>query len=462
MSVKTYKTEVHATEAFNSCRNDGLNCTSGNKPCGARCIPSEQKCGVGKMIGGALQGIANSYKAKNAKFKEKRLTQIARREQVLQSRNTKRTGRDMAIGAIAGGTIAGPAGAVVGGVAGGLLRKKIDEKERRLLEKRRQRIEKQMHSDSLDLEITTPIAQAITDTFDAPVDEILTLNLDSDLVYGTLLSGGNFYSYSSDGFSVAVTHHDSLTQELNDYTEGLLAVNNVRVDSNAHYDWARGLLRLDGQIKCKSGGVPCGKRCLPKGQTCRKGMGAGSQGAVKGAKTRLKTGGAGTAAKIAAGLVGATGLVGAGYVGYKGKDELAQGGKMIGEEMKRAGNAAKEDLKAGLQQAQESLKAVKPMIEQIGERSKFERKQINESTELSKKQKRIATRGSQYTEGIGKTMVALGGGGSAAASGAIGAEEAARSIGRGVKTSARIAGRTAKAVGKKLSEDFNKKDKKKE
>lgn len=311
----------------------------------------------------------------------------------------------------------------------------------------------------MPLEISEPIAQSIVDTFDAPVDEILTANLDNELLYGALLSGGNFYSYSSDGFNLAIAHHDSITQELNDYAQGMLDATGIRVDSDTPYDWIRGMMRMDAQVKCKSGGTPCGARCLPKGQTCRKGMNAKSQSAIGGAKTKLRSGnGAKVAAGIAAGLVGAAAAGGAAYVGYKGRDELARGGKVIAERMKQAGREAGRDLKAGKEVAKSALKQVKPAMEQIDKGTKFAQEVINRSPDLSPKQKRVGTRGTQYTAAIGKGGAALAGGGAAAAAGAVAAEEAARSIGRGVKSSAKTAVRTAKAVGRKVAEDFKKKE----
>lgn len=307
-------------------------------------------------------------------------------------------------------------------------------------------------------EISEPIAQAIVDTFDAPVDEILTVNLDGELLYGTLLSGGGFYSYSTDGISFATTHHDSITQELNDYAQGMLDAAGIRADSHAPYEWARGIMRLDRQMKCKSGNTPCGGKCLPKGQTCRKGMGANAQGAVKGAKTSLRSGNGGKlAAGVAAGLVGAAAAGGAAYVGYKGRDELAKGGKAIAERMKQAGEEAKGDLKTGTDIAKKVLKQIKPEQEQVNKKSEFAQKVVN-NLGLSPKEKRVGTRGNQYSKALENTKVAATRGAQAAGATAIGAEEAARSIGRGVKASARIAAGTAKAVGKKVAEDFKKKE----
>lgn len=166
------------------------------------------------------------------------------------------------------------------------------------------------------------IGQSLADIFDSPIDQVLTARLgDNDKLQGTVLSDGNIFRYELDEYVADLEHLDSASEELNAWADGYLNAHGIRTDSDLPFSYAMGFLRLDAQVKCKSGGTPCGRRCLPRGQKCRQGTGASGAmvGRAKSGMRRKAALGVGAAA-LAAGA-------GAAYLATrKGKDgkSLAQ------------------------------------------------------------------------------------------------------------------------------------------
>lgn len=304
------------------------------------------------------------------------------------------------------------------------------------------------------------IAQAISETFDAPVEAILTAELGEDgVIRGAVISDGNFYTYAADEYGIEAEYQDKATREINDYAQAWLDSLGIRGDSDRPYEFARGFLRLDA-INCKVG-KPCGNRCIPKDATCRKGIGSNAAQNVQAAKTQLIQGGGGKKLKlaggIAAGVAGAAALGAAGYAGYKGRDELKKGGSEIVQELKKSGGQAKREISAGVQMAKNQIKGAKTANEAIGSVHDLNIEAVRNNPFLSKKVKRTATNALQYQKAADMSANNARARTKAVGSLAIGAEEAARSIGEGIKKSAKTAARTAKEVAKKATEDFRKK-----
>jgi hypothetical protein len=163
--------------------------------------------------------------------------------------------------------------------------------------------------------LVQPIAEAIALTFDAPVDEILTANLDSEgIVFGQLLSEGKFYSYASNGNEVVTSYHQDATDYLDEYAKGFLNNINIHVDSSNTYDYACGFFRVDAQVKCSQGNQPCGNRCISRKKRCRKNMKNPAKNAMRQGLVSLKNP-ANQAFGAAAGIAGTVGtavLMGAG------------------------------------------------------------------------------------------------------------------------------------------------------
>jgi hypothetical protein len=217
-------------------------------------------------------------------------------------------------------------------------------------------------------EITNPLAQVMTDVFDAPVDAILSADVDKDgVIYGQVLSSGNVYDYEADNYAIELDYSPKDTASLNYYSQAILDSIGIRIDSSSAYDsfeYARGVLRMDvGQMKCKSGNIPCGRKCLPKGQKCRKGMGAA--GAVKVGQTRAglrMPGGGGILAKAAL-MTAAGGAIAGGVTlanSKEGKEAIAQGKQAVdkaGKRLARGANVVAERTKRAAGAAGEGLKA---------------------------------------------------------------------------------------------------------
>ena len=121
--------------------------------------------------------------------------------------------------------------------------------------------------------INQEIAQIITDKFDAPVDEILNTNIGDDNISGYLISGGEAYFYNLDDKNIEIQHSPALTENINEYARGVLDETGIEYHGDSEYAWTQGYFRMDAAVKCKSGGVPCGNICLPRGKKCRKGAG---------------------------------------------------------------------------------------------------------------------------------------------------------------------------------------------
>jgi hypothetical protein len=193
-----------------------------------------------------------------------------------------------------------------------------------------------------DREITQPIAEAITLTFDAPVNEVLTANLDSDgVLFGQIMSGGNFYSYIADSNTITTYYHPEETEYLNEYAHAVLDNMGIHTDAWETYDYALGFFRVDAQMKCKPGNKPCGRRCIPQQMKCRSAMGGGAQAKMRQGRANLRAPGAGA---IAAGVVGAAALAAGGAAAYQNREEIAKGAKKIGRQVQKTALVAKREV----------------------------------------------------------------------------------------------------------------------
>lgn len=217
------------------------------------------------------------------------------------------------------------------------------------------------HFDSEATDVLTEIGEVYADEFDAPVT-ILTASLGDGMIIGQLMSGGNIYNYAADGNEIGFDYSPEDSEEVNEYARGFLESSyGIKTDSmDSPYEYAFGFVRLDAQVKCKKGGVACGKVCLPKGAKCKKYSGAGNAGAMSQAAGRLKSPGR-VAAGIGAGLAGAAAVAGgAGYLAYKNRDKLGEPGRklgVIGTRVKAAAREGKEEFMSGVNNAKEILKA---------------------------------------------------------------------------------------------------------
>lgn len=214
--------------------------------------------------------------------------------------------------------------------------------------------------DSEATDILTEIGQVFADEFDAPVT-VLTASLGDGMITGQLMSGGDIYNYAADGNEIGFDYSPEDSEEVNEYARGFLESGyGIKADSmDSPYEYASGLVRLDAQVKCKKGGVPCGKICLPKGAKCKKYSGSGNAAAMKQAAGKLKSPGK-VAAGIGAGLVGSAALAGgASYLAYKNRDKLGEPGRklgVIGTRVKSAAREGKEEFTSGVNSAKQILK----------------------------------------------------------------------------------------------------------
>lgn len=216
------------------------------------------------------------------------------------------------------------------------------------------------HFDSEATDVLTQIGEVYADEFDAPVT-ILTASLGEGMIVGQLMSGGDIYNYAADGNEIGFDYSPEDSEEINEYARGFLESGyGIKTDSmESPYEYAFGFVRLDAQVRCKKGGVACGKICLPKGAKCKKYGGAGNAGAMKQAAGKLKSPG-GVVAGVGAGLVGAAALAGgAGYLAYKNRDKLGEPGRklgVIGTRVKAAAREGKEEFMSGVNAAKQILK----------------------------------------------------------------------------------------------------------
>lgn len=217
------------------------------------------------------------------------------------------------------------------------------------------------HFDSEATDVLTEIGEVYADEFDAPVT-ILTASLGEGMIIGQLMSAGGIYNYAADDNEIGFDFSPEDTREVNEYARGFLESGyGIKTDSmDSPYEYAFGFVRLDAQVKCKKGGVACGKICLPKGAQCKKYGGGGNGAAMKQAAGKLKSPG-GVAAGVAAGLAGTAAVAGgAGYLAYKNRDKLGEPGRklgVIGTRVKAAAKEGKEEFMSGVNSAKEILKA---------------------------------------------------------------------------------------------------------
>lgn len=191
-------------------------------------------------------------------------------------------------------------------------------------------------------DVTQPIAEAIGITYDAPVDEVLTANLDSDgIVFGQLMSGGNFYHYIADADEIITYYLPEETEYLNDYTHAVLDNIGIHTDAWDTYAYAQGFFRLDAQLKCKPGNKPCGQRCIPQAAKCRKAMGGAAQGAMRQGRVNLRSPGVGA---IAAGVVGAAALAAAGAAAHHNREAIGKAAGQAGRHAEKMAAVAKNEV----------------------------------------------------------------------------------------------------------------------
>jgi hypothetical protein len=185
-------------------------------------------------------------------------------------------------------------------------------------------------------EITQPIAEAITVTFDAPVDEVLTANLDSnDTVFGQLMSGGNFYSYVADTDKITTYYHPEETEYLNEYAHATLDSIGIHTDTWETYDYALGFFRVDAQMRCKPGNKPCGKRCIPQQMKCKSSMSGSAQAKMRQGRVNLRSpGGVGS---IAADVAGAA-VLATGIAAYQNREAIGKGVEVAKQKIQEAAN----------------------------------------------------------------------------------------------------------------------------
>lgn len=334
---------MNALRSARKIRKDAPQCESGNIPCGGICIPRDKKCGGKEKVKGVLKRVGRKLERVAVKAGD-RLKEHLEDELEIHNRTKKENDevdRVVAVkklGGMAATALATsrPSESDAVDKAGEYVKEKNAQRIRS--EYKKEKEAKKMKKDSLDPEVAKSVAQIIADSFDAPVQSITSLMDSGDRIVGTCISGGNFYRFDSDNVFIEVEHLPKETQEIHDYTRGILDSLGVRVDSDRPYDWLMGFVRMDAQVKCKSGGTPCGKRCLPKGQKCKiSGGGAG----LKSPKTGLKMPGAGAAGLAAAALA----ATGAGVVGYRGRKEIGEGIKNAKDEVKRGVEEAKENMR---------------------------------------------------------------------------------------------------------------------
>lgn len=118
----------------------------------------------------------------------------------------------------------------------------------------------------------TQISQIISRTFDAPVDDVISVNFTP---YGrfdaVVLSDNKAFRVRESKSFLRCDYIPSMAKELNQYAVDLLAEKGIRTDSRNAFTYAKGFFHKDAVTpKCKNGGTPCGQRCLPKGKKCRK------------------------------------------------------------------------------------------------------------------------------------------------------------------------------------------------
>ena len=296
-------------------------------------------------------------------------------------------------------------------------------------------------------ERNSAIANIFVEEFDAPL-QILTADQDENgVVYGNLISSGEFYTYAFDNESIGVVHHQEETEELNEYAKGLLSGYGIKTDSLSPYEYTFGFTRTDAQVRCTKGGTPCGKVCLPKGSVCRKYGGGGGTGGSK-----LKSGGgAALAGGIAGGAAAVTGAAAVGGLAYINRKNLATGGKAVSERLKRAGSEgygeAKAGLKAAKQNLQEGFKAAEELDRNLEPSERNATLGTKSLTRLSRRNAVSSLKGASIGGAVGATSAGIQN--SAEAVGR-NLKEAGKDIALTASNSVKTTSRTAKEVKEKF------------
>jgi hypothetical protein len=318
------------------------------------------------------------------------------------------------------------------------------------------------HFDSEATDVLTEIGEVYADEFDAPVT-VLTASLGEGMIIGQLMSGGDIYNYAANGDEIGFDYSPEDSEEVNEYARGFLESGyGIKTDSmDSPYEYAFGFVRLDAQVKCKKGGVACGKICLPKGAKCKKYGGTGNAGAMRQAAGKLKSPGA--VAGVAAGVAGAAALAGTGGVAYLNRNELGRGAKAVGGRLLQAGKEGKEEFTKGTDIAKLALKAGGEGVKSVREAGKQGRK-LRESLggKLSREEEYEAR--TQMAGAIGTTRGASLGG----AAGAVkaGTQNAVSAIGSNLKLAGKdikmTASNVAKNTGRQAKKLLGKKNKESE
>jgi hypothetical protein len=176
--------------------------------------------------------------------------------------------------------------------------------------------------------VSAPLSQLVEGSFDG----LISAGFVDDAVYGQFITNGQVHDYklSSDEFVHQEYRPDSVA--LNEFSFGFLESLGIRCDSidpMGAFEFLKGTVAIHSGVAirndkrplvCKSGGVACGGRCLPKGQKCRKGLGGAIGSAVKNAISVTKTKGS-VANKLAKAAVIGAGAVAA----LKGAGAVAEG-----------------------------------------------------------------------------------------------------------------------------------------
>jgi hypothetical protein len=225
-------------------------------------------------------------------------------------------------------------------------------------------------------QVLNEIGEVFVDEFDAPVSQVLTANINENgVVYGDLISGGNYYHYASDGEEIGLNFLPDETREINEYAQGFFSARyGINLDSAVSpYEYVMGFYRQDARVKCKKGGVACGKVCLPKGAVCRKFGSGGNANTMKGAAGKLRSPGmAGAAIAGGAALAGAAALGGAGYMASQ-DPSIRRGANVAAERVKRGAAKAGEEVSKGVEKAKESVQATAQRVEQQVKKGNFQK-----------------------------------------------------------------------------------------
>ena len=301
-------------------------------------------------------------------------------------------------------------------------------------------------------QILDEIGQVFVEEFDAPISQVLTANINEDgVVCGDLISGGNYYHYASDGSEIGLTFLPDETEEINDYARGFFSASyGLNLDSvDSPYEYAIGFYRQDAQVKCKKGGVPCGKICLPKGAVCRKFGGGGNAAAMKRVAGKLKSSGYNPAIRnaVRAGVAGVAAIgVGAGLAT---DPSIRKGAQVAAERVKRGVTAAGEEIGKGVEKAKESVQATAQRVEQQVKKGQYGKAAANVVSEAGEVSKIASGAGQNATNAFSKNFERAGKAVKRGVEGS-GAAKQAKTVQKEVTKGTRKASRVAKVVGGRL------------